>query len=167
MLSYRIQGLRNPTLEAVPAGAKLKILFVNMDDDMKHDVRFGQTEGSFPMSPEIKDTAGTNRLTAAEDGAICGRGDRSYRQRVWYLWGIFCSVLGHESGGMWGNIVVGAKPDDKTKPPEKTTHKHDEMAGMPGMKMDDKKPGETTKKPDEMSDMPGMNHQHKTMETGR
>src|SRR5215207_8052575 len=30
MLSYRIQGLRNPTL-VVPAGATLKILFVNSD----------------------------------------------------------------------------------------------------------------------------------------
>src|SRR5688500_5864543 len=32
MLSYRIQGMRNPIL-AVPAGATLRILFVNVDTD--------------------------------------------------------------------------------------------------------------------------------------
>jgi len=162
MLSYRIQGLRNPTL-AVPNGAKLKILFVNMDDDMRHDLRFGQVAGSFPMSPEIKDTAGTNRLTATEDGAIQTE-EIVITADVPGTYRYFCSVLGHASGGMWGNIAVGVKPDDKTKPPEKATHKHDEMADMPGMKMDDKKPDEPTKKPDEMSNMPGMNHRDKTME---
>src|SRR5437763_1804924 len=39
MLSYRIQGVRNPTL-IVPSGATLKILFLNLDDDMRHDIRF-------------------------------------------------------------------------------------------------------------------------------
>lgn len=37
MLSYRIQELRNPTL-VVPPGATLKILFVNTDYDMRHDI---------------------------------------------------------------------------------------------------------------------------------
>ena len=40
MLSYRIAGLRNPTL-VVPAGATLKALFLNTDDDMTHNLRFG------------------------------------------------------------------------------------------------------------------------------
>src|SRR3954471_13181144 len=36
MLSYRILGVRNPTL-IIPTGATLRILFVNQDSDMRHD----------------------------------------------------------------------------------------------------------------------------------
>src|SRR5690242_19604796 len=35
MMSFRIKGLRNPTI-SVPAGAKLTILFINSDEDMLH-----------------------------------------------------------------------------------------------------------------------------------
>ena len=58
MLSFRIQGVRNPTL-AVPAGARLTILFVNIDSDMRHDLRFGHVVGEFPARPDIAETAGT------------------------------------------------------------------------------------------------------------
>src|SRR6185503_17709393 len=37
MLSYWIQGIRNPNL-VVPAGATLRILLVNVDSDMRHDI---------------------------------------------------------------------------------------------------------------------------------
>ena len=40
MLSYRVSGKRNPTLNFRKAST-LKILFVNTDDDMFHDIRFG------------------------------------------------------------------------------------------------------------------------------
>src|SRR5690349_262288 len=59
MLSYRIQGVRNPNL-IVPSGATLKILFVNSDEDMKHDVRFGQGQVEFALAPEAAETAGSN-----------------------------------------------------------------------------------------------------------
>src|SRR3954447_9940031 len=39
MLSYRIQGIRNPNL-VVPSGVTLRILFINIDHDMRHDIRF-------------------------------------------------------------------------------------------------------------------------------
>src|SRR5688572_327534 len=58
MLSYRIQGVRNPTL-AVPAGARMTILFVNVDVDMRHDLRFGHIAGKFVDDPETAETAGT------------------------------------------------------------------------------------------------------------
>src|SRR5215203_1800706 len=47
MLSYYIQGVRNPNL-VVPAGSTLKILFVNVDHDMRHDIRFGHVASDFP-----------------------------------------------------------------------------------------------------------------------
>src|SRR6185369_2004353 len=55
MLSFRIQGMRNPTL-VVPAGATLKILFVNGDEDMRHDVRFGKVTGDFAVAPDAAET---------------------------------------------------------------------------------------------------------------
>src|SRR5687768_14309301 len=61
MLSYRIQGVRNPNL-VVPSGATLKILFVNIDVDMRHDIRFGHIEGEFTIAPDIAGTAGSQKL---------------------------------------------------------------------------------------------------------
>src|SRR6476660_7688507 len=56
MLSYRILGVRNPTL-IVPSGATLRILFVNSDEDMSHDVRFGHVVGDFTIAPDLAETA--------------------------------------------------------------------------------------------------------------
>ncbi|HEY0427935.1 MAG TPA: sulfocyanin-like copper-binding protein [Pyrinomonadaceae bacterium] len=175
MLSYRIQGVRNPNL-VVPTGATLKILFVNMDEDMRHDIRFGHVEGDFPVAPEIKETAGSERLTAkSEDGVLQAEEiviqsieDGAYKY--------FCSVRGHAKGGMWGNILVNVKPGADLKKAEKTVHVHtadedmdmnekktDEKKSndnMKDMKMDDKKPSDMSdmKMDDKKSDdMPGMN----------
>ena len=160
MLSYRIQGVRNPNL-IVPADATLKILFVNSDEDMTHDIRFGHIIADFGITPNTAETVGTNRLEhkaedetmQAEEIVIKPSEDGAYK--------FFCSVRGHAKGGMWGNIFVGVKPGDKVKVAEKTEHIHspDENMEMPGMKMDDKKSDPMPdmkmpdKKPDEMSDM--------------
>src|SRR4029079_10746489 len=61
MLSYRIQGVRNPTL-VVPAGAVLNILFVNTDEDMPHDLHFGAVKPPFPDAPDTVGTVGSVRL---------------------------------------------------------------------------------------------------------
>src|SRR4029079_5552116 len=66
MLSYRIQGVRNPTI-VVPAGATLKILFVNVDEDMRHDIRFGHVMGDFPIAPAVTETVGTEQLAPASE----------------------------------------------------------------------------------------------------
>ena len=182
MLSYRIQGVRNPTLVLLP-GAKLTILFVNKDTDMRHDVRFGHVVGDFPIAPELDETAGTSRLTAMSEDDVMQAEQIVIKANEDGIYKYFCSVRGHAKGGMWGNIAVGVKPGDNMKMPEKITHVHsadedhdmhdmpmkpgetmkpgekmpekkpDEMADMPGMK-----PGE--KKPDDMANMPGMTHDH-------
>ncbi len=170
MLSYRIQGLRNPNL-VVPSGAILKILFVNSDEDMKHDIRLGQNMEDFGIAPEIAATVGTERLEhKAEDGTmqaeeivIKSSADGAYKY--------FCSVRGHAKGGMWGNIFVGVKPGENVKTQEKPTDNKMPDMKMPDMKMNDKKPDAMSdmkmddKKPDEMSDMemPGMSHNHNKM----
>ena len=132
MLSYRVQGVRNPNLK-VPAGATLRILFVNKDIDMRHDVRFGHVMGEFAIAVDPKGTAGSNVLTPkAEDGAMQAEEivleaseDGAYKY--------FCSVRGHAKGGMWGNIVVGAASTENLKTAEKKEHVHspDEDMDMP------------------------------------
>lgn len=123
MLSYRIQGMRNPTL-VVPSGATLKIIFVNTDIDMRHDVRFGHKTPPFELTVDAAMTAGSSTLDhqtgdgiyAAEEVVIKANTDGQYVY--------FCSVRGHAKGGMWGNIAVGVQPGKDMKMPEKTEHVH-------------------------------------------
>ncbi len=181
MLSYRIQGVRNPNL-IIPTGATLKILFVNVDYDMRHDVRFGHVAKDFEIAPELAETVGTQKLTAkSEDGVyqaeeivIKAAEDGAYKY--------FCSIRGHAKGGMWGNIFVGVKPGDDVKVAEKQTHVHsadedrdhsemqmndsdkksdDSMSGMKmdGEKSDDSMAGTNHDEHKMSSDsMNGMNH---------
>ncbi len=175
MLSYRIQGVRNPNL-IVPSGATLKILFVNSDEDMRHDVRFGHVEGEFPIAPDIAETVGTNRLEPkSEDGiyqaeeiVVLAAKDGAYKY--------FCAVRNHAKGGMWGNILVNVKPGDELKTAPKTKHVHSDDEDqdmdmkmekkpndMPDMKMDNKKPTDMSdmKMDDKNKEMPGMVHKMK------
>ena len=157
MLSYRIQGIRNPNL-IVPSGAVLKILFVNSDEDMKHDVRFGHVTKDFEIAPDIAETVGSERLEhTTEDGAmqaeeivVKAASDGAFKY--------FCSVRGHAKGGMWGNILVGQNSTDNLKTPEKTTHVHsadeDKDENHPHDEMKMEMPDKPAKKPDEnMSEM--------------
>lgn len=123
MLSYRIHGVRNPTL-VVPAGATLKVLFVNVDIDMRHDVRFGHVSGEFVSSPPITETAGSQKLTAVADGVMQAE-ELAIKANENGMYKYFCSVGAHAKGGMWGNIAVGVTPGPNMKMPEKTTHVHE------------------------------------------
>jgi hypothetical protein len=123
MLSYRIQGVRNPTL-VVPAGASLKILFINADTDMRHDIRFGHFTGAFDIAVDAAATAGSTKLSArAEDGTLQAE-EIVVRAVSVGEFKYICSVRGHAKGGMWGNIAVGVKPGANVKPPEKIEHVH-------------------------------------------
>ncbi len=123
MLSYQIQGVRNPTL-AVPTGALLKILFVNIDVDMRHDIRFGHVIPPFELAVEIENTAGSTKLAARGEDGILQAEEIAVKAQSTGQYVYFCSVRGHAKGGMWGNIAVGVKPGANVKPPEKTVHVH-------------------------------------------
>lgn len=102
MLSYRIDGLRNPTL-VVPAGATLRALFVNTDDDMTHNLRFAA------QSPPFK---GTVRSVGTPDlphksKAVYRADDLTLRVPVRAgTYAYFCTVPGHAPGGMYGTLIV-------------------------------------------------------------
>ncbi len=99
MLSYRIDGLRNPTI-TVPVGTTIKALFINTDDDMVHNMRFGlQHSGPAP-------SVGTPNLPHKTETAFHAA-DVTLRvpskPGTYYY---FCTVPGHAPGGMWGTVSV-------------------------------------------------------------
>ncbi|MFL6467190.1 MAG: plastocyanin/azurin family copper-binding protein [Pyrinomonadaceae bacterium] len=148
MLSYRIQGVRNATL-AVPAAARITLLFVNVDGDMRHDIRFGHIVGEFPVRPDITETAGSTKLDPVGEDKILQAEEIVVKANENGMYKYFCSVPTHAKGGMWGHVAVGVKPDANAKPPEKTEHIHsaDEEKGHdhaePGVKKPEPKPSET------------------------
>ncbi len=99
MLSYRIDGLRNPTL-VVPAGATIKALYINTDDDMTHNLRFGTQHTA--AAPSV----GTPNL-AHKTGTAFHAADVTLRAPskpgTYYY---FCTIPGHAPGGMWGTVRV-------------------------------------------------------------
>ena len=104
MLSYRIAGLKSPTL-LVPRGSTLNVLFVNEDGDMKHDLRFTDKQAPFPAEPDRKVSVGSPPL------APQAKGVRHAEQMVLRTaspgtYTYLCTVKGHASGGMFGTIVV-------------------------------------------------------------
>ena len=99
MLSYRVDGLRNPTL-VVPAGAALQTLFINTDDDMTHNLRFGVQHSS--ASPSV----GTPDLPHKTETAFHAADVRlrlPSRPGTYYY---YCTIRGHAPGGMWGTLIV-------------------------------------------------------------
>ncbi|MFN0280119.1 MAG: hypothetical protein ACKVRN_16200 [Pyrinomonadaceae bacterium] len=158
MLSYRIQGIRNATL-VVPSGAKLKILFVNVDVDMKHDMRFGHVSGEFKASPPITETAGSQKLLAVADGVMQAE-ELVIKANEDGMYKYFCSVGAHAKGGMWGNIAVGVKPGANLKMPEKIKHVH-----QPGEDHPELMPAKPGASPTPHGhDKPGMDHSKMEME---
>lgn len=165
MLSYRILGMRNPNL-VVPSGATLKILFVNSDTDMRHDVRFGHVAGEFALAPETNATAGTEKLAAKSEDGIFQAEEIVIKTSEDGAYKYFCTVRGHAKGGMWGNIFVGVAPGANVKMAEKTEHIHTEDEDHDHDKMTDDKtkkpPAEMSetdeKKSDSIPSMKGMNH---------
>ncbi len=102
MLSYRIAGLRNPTL-IVPAGATIKALFINTDGDMMHNLRF--TVQKPPFKGPVK-SAGTTNLPHKSETANHAE---DLTMRVPTHAGTYtylCTVPGHAPGGMYGTLIV-------------------------------------------------------------
>lgn len=107
MLSYRIGGLRNPTL-VVPRGATLRILFVNTDDDMAHNIRFGATQKIYPnvMTAYAASSIGTPELPHKSDTALHAEELTLRVPPVPGTYAYLCTVRGHAQGGMVGKVIV-------------------------------------------------------------
>jgi rusticyanin len=103
MLSYRIAGLRNPTL-IVRAGATLKALFINTDDDMTHNLRF--TVQRPPFKAAAVKAVGTANLSHKSKTAYHAE-DLTLRVPAHAgTYTYLCTVPGHAPGGMYGMLIV-------------------------------------------------------------
>ena len=107
MLSYRIGGRRNPTL-VVPHGAAITLLFVNTDDDMFHNVRFGAAQKTYPnvMTAFVKSSVGTPALPHKTETALHGEELTLRVPNTPGVYAYFCTVRGHAQGGMVGTVTV-------------------------------------------------------------
>jgi len=107
MLSYRIDGLRSPTL-VVPRGATMQVLFINTDDDMLHNIRFGAWRTSWPAdaAPLMKTSVGTPPLPHGTDAARHAEALTLRAPLAPGKYAYFCTVRGHAPGGMHGTIIV-------------------------------------------------------------
>jgi len=107
MLSYRIDGLRNPTL-AVPKGALLKVLFINADGDMFHNLRFGTWRASYPNAADalVRTSVGSQQLPHGTDASHHAEELTLRTPSVPGRYAYFCTVRGHAQGGMWGTVLV-------------------------------------------------------------
>lgn len=132
MLSYRIQGLRNPTV-VLDEMTSLKVLFVNVDEDMFHDFRVGDVKVPFKSKPDTSKTAGSEHLGQVIKDVYNAQ-EFGYHLHDKGILRYFCSVGSHAKNGMWGTIVVGDVPiPAAVKQPIKDAHHHNSMEGMPGM----------------------------------
>lgn len=105
MLSYRIAGLRNPTL-VVPVGATLKTIFINTDEDMAHNLRFSAQRGPFKKAPQASLAVGTTDLPHRTGTALHAE---DVTLRVPARPGTYtylCTVRGHAQSGMYGTLIV-------------------------------------------------------------
>lgn len=162
MLSYRIQGMRNPTL-VLPAGVTITILFINVDVDMRHDVRLGHVVGDFVLAPETGTTVGSTKLVARSDDGTIQAEELVIKAADTGTFRYFCSVRGHAKGGMWGNIAIGVKPEN-LKQPTKTKHEHTDGEDHDESPTPPKKPAD--KKPHDMNDMSGGMKMSSTVNIG-
>ena len=101
MLSYRIEGLRNPTL-VVPAGTTLKALFINMDDDMMHNLRLKVQK--MPLKGTME-SAGTTDLPHKSSAGVHAQ-ELTLRMPMSGTYTYLCTVPGHAPGGMFGKLIV-------------------------------------------------------------
>jgi rusticyanin len=105
MMSYRVQGLRNPSL-MVKAGATLHILFVNTDDDMFHSLRFTTKRAPFDAKIGSKGSVGSSDLAHMSTKSFFGQ---EFTLKVPMKKGMYryvCTTAGHAAAGMYGTITV-------------------------------------------------------------
>lgn len=114
MFSYRIQGVRNPTLKIL-RGAVVKVLVVNTGDDMVHDFVIGTLKRPISDNPSTTGTVGSDDLARERKEAYSAQ-QITFTAPQNGVTSYFCSEDGHARSGMWGTIVIG-KVDSSQKIP--------------------------------------------------
>lgn len=105
MMSYRIQGLRNPPLLVKP-GATLHVLFVNTDDDMLHSLRFTSKVTPFDAKIGLKGSVGSADLKPMSGKSLFGQEFTVKVPSKKGSYSYICTTPGHAAAGMYGTITV-------------------------------------------------------------
>lgn len=105
MMSFRIQGIRNPSL-IVKAGATLHILFVNTDDDMFHSLRFTAKVAPFDAKMGTKSSVGSSDLAHMAPKMFFGQEFTLKAPIKKGSYSYVCTTAGHAAAGMYGTITV-------------------------------------------------------------
>ncbi len=112
MFSYKIAGLTNPTLR-VPAGVRIRLTVVNVDDDMTHDLVIWSPYPSFPVRAEVPSLAVHTRSLPPRRGTTYSAEAVVIQALKPGSYEYFCSVPGHAKGGMHGRLEVVRGPGMK------------------------------------------------------
>ncbi len=105
MMSYRIKGLRNPTITMKP-GTKLSILFVNTDEDMLHNLRFTAKAPPFDAKIGKAGSTGSSDLPHRAASGYTGQELAFVAPKRAGTYYYVCTIPGHASAGMFGKLVV-------------------------------------------------------------
>lgn len=105
MFSYRIQGLRNPTI-VVPKGATIDLTFVNNDPAMSHDIRFGITPNYKGSSLKRNLGVGSPILSHEKNGVYSIERILMHSPASDGTFAYFCTVQNDAAKGMHGKFIV-------------------------------------------------------------
>lgn len=105
MMSYRIQGLRNPSL-VLKAGSTLHVVFVNTDDDMLHSLRFTSKAAPFDAKVGTSGSVGSADLKPMSGKSFFGQEFTLKVPSKKGSYSYLCTTAGHAAAGMFGTITV-------------------------------------------------------------
>lgn len=105
MMSFRIRNLRNPSI-TVARGATLKVLFVNTDGDMLHNMRFTADKAPFDTKMGNDGSSGSTSLKPKSGKTYSGQEMVVKVPSKPGTYTYVCTVAGHAAAGMYGRIIV-------------------------------------------------------------
>lgn len=105
MMSYRIKGVRNPNL-TVKHGGTMRILFVNTDDDMFHNIRFTAKRPPFETKINTASTVGSADLPHKTEKSYSAQQLVVKAPAAPGTYTYICTIPGHAVGGMYGVLTV-------------------------------------------------------------
>ena len=127
--SFTIQGVRNPSL-IIPAGAVIKVLFINTSGDLKHDIFFGHAEPPYQDKPDTSMSIGTDQLNSVKDGVFRAE-EITFKAESVGQYNYFASVSGQAKNGMWGDIYIGVEPKRAAEEKRSSLHYDTEITRPP------------------------------------
>ena len=105
--TFEVHGKVNPTI-IVPAGAKLRFVLANADEEMPHGLDVTLSAPTYSLLPHLKKNVA---VTGTVNPRIYGKKTLAVKKTGWFTLkpGIYyyvCPIPGHAKQGMYGKIIV-------------------------------------------------------------